>query len=64
MKDHTAAFRNISRTLVRDLEAGDDLHTISSFLGHSNLSITQIYLHKIENRQDASWMKVAALLDI
>ncbi len=39
-------------------EAGDDLHTISSFLGHSNLSITQIYLHKIENHQDTSWLKV------
>ncbi len=53
---HTAA-------LLRK-EAGDDLHTISSFLGHSNLSITQIYLHKIENRQDASWLKVETLLGL
>ncbi len=53
---HTAA-------LLRK-EAGDDLHAISSFLGHSNLSITQIYLHKIENHQDASWLKVESLLGL
>jgi len=37
---------------------------IFSFLAHSNLSTTGIYLHKIENRQEASWLKVAAILDL
>ncbi len=45
-------------------EDGDDLHAISTFLGHSNPSITQIYLHKIENRQDASWIKFESLLSL
>jgi len=45
-------------------EAGDDLQTISIFLGHSDLSITQIYLYKIESHQDASWLKVESLLGL
>ncbi len=53
---HTAA-------LLRK-EAGEDLQSISSFLGHSDLSITQIYLHKIESHQDASWLKVESLLGL
>jgi hypothetical protein len=59
------------------MDVGDDYHraasvsleeapfrTISSFPGHSNLSITQFYLQKLENRQDSSWLKVAALLEL
>jgi hypothetical protein len=38
--------------------------TISSFPGYSNLSITQFYLQKLENRQISSWLKVAALLEL
>ena len=45
-------------------EAGDDLASISSFLGHSNLSITQIYLHQVSDRPDTTWLKVADLLGL
>lgn len=31
--------------------------------GPDNLFITQIYLHKIENREEASWLKIESLLD-
>jgi len=37
---------------------------IFSFLAHSNLATTGIYLHKIESRLDASWLKVAAILNL
>ena len=45
-------------------QAGDDIDQISSFLGHSNLSTTQIYLHRLEGQTDSSWMRVAALLGL
>ncbi len=45
-------------------EAGDDLQSISSFLAHSSLTVTQIYLHQVEGRQDTTWLKVEALLGI
>jgi len=45
-------------------EAGDDLQSISSFLAHSSLAVTQIYLHQVEGRQDTTWLKVEALLGI
>lgn len=53
---HTAAY-------LRRL-AGDDLETVSRMLAHSNLSITQIYLHSMEGQQDASWAKVRDLLSL
>jgi len=45
-------------------EAGDDLQSISSFLAHSSLAVTQIYLHQVKGRQDTTWLKVEALLGI
>jgi integrase/recombinase XerD len=45
-------------------QAGDDLESISSFLGHSTLAITQIYLHSVEGRHDDTWLKVADLLGL
>jgi len=45
-------------------EAGDDLQSISSFLAHSSLAVTQIYLHQVEGRQDTTWLKVEALLGL
>jgi len=53
---HTAA-------LLRK-EAGDDLESVSDFLGNSTLAVTQTYLHKIETRQDVSWFKVSSLLGL
>jgi site-specific recombinase XerD len=45
-------------------QAGDDLESISSFLCHSSLAVTQVYLHTLEGRPDATWLKVANLLGI
>jgi site-specific recombinase XerD len=45
-------------------QAGDDIESISNFLGHSSLAVTQIYLHQIEGRRDSSWVKVQALLGL
>jgi integrase len=45
-------------------QAGDDIEQISAFLGHSSLSITAVYLHRLEGRADVSWAKVAALLGL
>jgi site-specific recombinase XerD len=45
-------------------QAGDDLESISSFLGHSTLAVTQIYLHSLQGRSDATWLKVEALLGL
>lgn len=52
-----------SATMLRK-EAGDDVETICKFLGHSNIAITQIYLHQVEGRADQSWMSVAQMLGI
>jgi len=45
-------------------EAGESVEAISAFLGHSNLAITQVYLHKVEGHADAAWQKVHALLGL
>lgn len=45
-------------------EAGDDVGSISSFLNHSSLAVTQIYLHDLEGRRDHSWQKVQELLGV
>jgi len=45
-------------------QAGDDIDQISSFLGHSSLSTTQIYLHRLSGQADSSWLRVAELLGL
>ena len=45
-------------------QAGDDIDQISSFLGHSSLSTTQIYLHRLSGQSDSSWLRVAELLGL
>ena len=46
------------------MQAGDDVGTISTFLAHSNITTTSIYLHKVRGRPDASAGKVGALLGL
>jgi integrase len=45
-------------------QAGDDIDQISTFLGHSSLSTTQIYLHRLSGQSDSSWLRVAELLGL
>ncbi len=44
--------------------AGDDVEKVSDFLNHSNIAITQTYLHGIEGRVDDSWQTVEKMLGI
>lgn len=53
---HTAA---MLRTQI-----GDDVRKVSDFLAHSNIAITQTYLHDLEGRADDSWKTVEKLLGI
>jgi integrase len=46
------------------LEAGDSIDDISSFLGHSSLRTTSIYLHRVGGRRDNSWGLVQDMLRI
>jgi site-specific recombinase XerD len=52
-----------SAAMLRKL-AGDDLEVICHFLGHSNVGVTQIYMHSIEGNRDESWSKAADLLGL
>lgn len=53
---HTAA-------MLRKL-AGDDVEKIQSFLGHSNLATTQVYLHALKSAPDTTWQTVAQYLGV
>jgi integrase len=44
--------------------AGDDVEQVSDFLNHSSLTVTQVYLHGLEGREDKSWQAVQDLLGI
>lgn len=45
-------------------EAGEDIQTISNFLGHKSISTTQIYVHIMEGKADVSWSSVARMLGL
>lgn len=59
---HTHTLRHTAAHLrYRDGE-GEDVLTISRFLNHSNVSVTQIYLSKQHKPIDAGWTAVEQLL--
>lgn len=45
-------------------EAGDSLEAISSFLDHSSLAVTSVYLRRLEVVDDTTWSKVAAAIGV
>jgi integrase len=53
---HTAAALR-----YRDGE-GQDLMAVSKFLGHSSVSVTQIYLSKLHKPVDDGWREVEQLV--
>jgi len=59
---HVHVLRHTAAMLRK--EAGLALEEISGFLAHSNLAITQIYLHNVEGQKDDSWRKVEDLLGL
>ncbi len=42
--------------------AGESLESVSSFLDHSSLAVTSVYLRRLEGDRDAGWEGVSALL--
>ncbi|HPL70343.1 MAG TPA: tyrosine-type recombinase/integrase [Brevefilum sp.] len=45
-------------------EAGDDVRSISAFLGHADLRTTSRYLFRVGGRKDESWKKVCEMLSL
>jgi integrase/recombinase XerC len=53
-------FRHSAAKLRRD--AGESVEAVSSFLDHSSLAVTSVYLKRLEGQEDHSWDKVAVAL--
>ena len=45
-------------------EAGESIEAVSSFLDHSSLAVTTVYLRRLEGEADGSWGKVAAAIGL
>ncbi|MGE0601431.1 MAG: tyrosine-type recombinase/integrase [Dehalococcoidia bacterium] len=54
--------RHSAAKLRRD--AGDSVEQVSSFLDHSSLAVTSVYLRRLEVAEDASWGKVAEAIGV
>lgn len=54
--------RHSAAKLRRD--AGESVEAVSSFLDHSSLAVTTVYLRRLEGQQDAAWGKVAEALGV
>jgi len=53
-------FRHSAAKLRRDV--GESVEDVSSFLDHSSLAVTTVYLRRLEGQEDKSWQKVAEAL--
>jgi integrase len=49
--------RHSAAKLRRD--AGSSIEAVSSFLDHSSLAVTSVYLRRLEGETDATWPDVA-----
>ena len=45
-------------------EAGESVEAVSSFLDHSSLAVTTVYLRRLEGEADRSWPQVAAAIGV
>jgi integrase/recombinase XerC len=54
--------RHTSAKLRRD--AGESIEAVSSFLDHSSLAVTSVYLRRLEGDSDASWPDVASAIGV
>ncbi|MCX5999224.1 MAG: tyrosine-type recombinase/integrase [Chloroflexi bacterium] len=55
-------FRHTAAKLRRD--AGETVEEVSSFLDHSSLAVTSVYLRRLEGDRDRSWEKVAEAIGV
>jgi integrase len=54
--------RHTAAKLRRD--AGVSIEAVSSFLDHSSLAVTSVYLRRLEGETDAAWWDVAASIGV
>ena len=54
--------RHTAAKLRRD--AGESIEAVSSFLDHSSLTVTTVYLRRLEGQEDRAWRDVAAALGL
>jgi integrase len=54
--------RHTAAKLHRD--AGASIEAVSSFLDHSSLAVTTVYLRRLEGEADLTWPDVAAAIGI
>ena len=52
--------RHSAAKLRRD--AGESVEAVSSFLDHSSLAVTTVYLRRLEGETDLTWPAVAAAI--
>ncbi len=54
--------RHTGAKLRRD--AGESIESVSSFLDHSSLAVTSVYLKRLEGQEDRGWEKVAEAIGV
>ena len=54
--------RHSAAKLRRD--AGESVEAVSSFLDHSSLAVTSVYLRRLEGETDRTWVDVAAAIGV
>jgi site-specific recombinase XerD len=54
--------RHSAAKLRRD--AGESVEEVSSFLDHSSLAVTTVYLRRLEGQEDRNWARVAEALGV
>ena len=54
--------RHTAAKLRRD--AGESVEAVSSFLDHSSLAVTSVYLRRLEGEADRTWGQVAAAIGV
>jgi integrase len=54
--------RHTAAKLRRD--AGASIEAVSSFLDHSSLAVTSVYLRRLEGQQDRAWREVAKAIGV
>jgi integrase/recombinase XerC len=54
--------RHTAAKLRRD--AGESIEAVSSFLDHSSLAVTTVYLRRLEGQTDTTWSDVASVLGL
>ncbi len=54
--------RHTGAKLRRD--AGESIESVSSFLDHSSLAVTSVYLKRLEGQEDTGWAKVAEAIGV